>query len=185
IILHDQFKKIYFSIKNNEIKNIRVNTFESYIAKYILENHFISKDSKKYNDIRDLIFSEEEEIEYKQKLESNQKLDKLKDHIKNFSLLNVHNRNRDYYLQYAMLYLLDCQYFGDDVQIKVYKYQTMEEQSLEIDSEKERIEYLKQIRSTDYGIVKKEFDKLKYVNGKLITYRTWSVQKDEYPNWKF
>lgn len=180
----DEFKKIYLDLLDGKIKRFKRYTFEMYIASYIL-NEYIDSEDHTYDDIRNATFRRNEEQEFETKFNKNYKLEKLKSRIESKVIMDSYMRNKDKYLQYALRFLLECEYFGKDAQIKMHKYRTMEEQVDEIEHLEEELIFLRKNNSSKYYTNKREFDSLKYHQGKLIVFRTFEEQQSIYPSWRF
>lgn len=95
-----------------------------------------------------------------------EKLNKDKERIKKGFLYMVYARNQDRFILFATRFLAERGYFGDDAQFKMYQFQAMYEQNADVDNK-----------------TKKEKDKLKYHDGRIVTFRTWKEQMQHFPSW--
>lgn len=119
------------------------------------------------------------QVKEKQRLERKRKdargavnlvLQKLKSRIEQDLLLKSYGRNQDRFMQIAVRFLAEEGYFGKETCFKMYQFYTTDEQ----------VEYLKQKKKE---LTKKEFDKLKYHQGKLVVFSTYEDHLKRYPNW--
>ena len=117
------------------------------------------------NDIRKLNSEREKEIE-----KPNIDLEKLKKRISQDSLLKSYGRNQDRFMQMAIRFLAEENYFGEDVLFKTYQFYTTDEQNKYLEVEKN-------------ALTKKAFDKLKYHQGKLVYFTTFAKHLEKYPEW--
>ncbi|WP_143884530.1 hypothetical protein [Chryseobacterium binzhouense] len=97
----------------------------------------------------------------------NEKTDKLKKRIKEKSIYTSNCRNQDRFLLFAIRYLAETNYFGEDAQFKMYQFYDMLEQNSHINT-----------------LSKKEKDKLKYDGGKIVYFKTYKEHLNQYPDWE-
>jgi hypothetical protein len=102
----------------------------------------------------------------KEQKSKEEKLNKDKERIKNGFLYTVYARNQDRFILFATRFLAERGYFGDDAQFKMYQFQAMYEQNAYVDNK-----------------TKKEKDKLKYHDGRIVTFRSWKEQMEHFPSW--
>ena len=81
-----------------------------------------------------------------------------------------YGRNQDRFMLIAVRYLAEINYFGVDTQFRVYAYRTVEEQMEQLESKKK-------------SLSKKEYDKLKYHEGRLVAFKTYQKHLETYPQW--
>lgn len=115
---------------------------------------------------RKTYLSEKEKIE-KAKLERTEKL--LNRIVKNLLFIS-YGRNQDKFMDFAVRFLAENHYFGKNARFKMYQFYTIDEQE----------EYL--IRQKKI-LSKKDFDKLKYHQGRLEHYDTYNNHLSNYPEW--
>ena len=96
--------------------------------------------------------------------------EKLENRIKNNLLFVSYGRNQDRFMDFATRYLAETKYFGVDAQFKLYQFFTSEEQNVEMDRLKKTLP-------------KKEYDNLKFHQGKLVHYSTFEEQLARYESW--
>ncbi|WP_313580144.1 hypothetical protein [Chishuiella sp.] len=113
----------------------------------------------------------EEEIEELSEKE-NSILEKLKKRIKENKLLMSYGRNQDRFMEIALRFLAENNYFGKNAKFKLYQFYTTDEQ----------IDYLAKAKKEK---TKKEYDKIKYHQGKVVDYVTYKEHLKKYPDWDF
>ncbi len=96
--------------------------------------------------------------------------EKLKTRIEKNLLFVSYGRNQDRFMDFATRYLAENNYFGADAQFKTYCFYTTDEQNNELDKLKETL-------------TKKEYDKLKYHQGKLVHFTTFRNHLNKFPGW--
>lgn len=147
--------------------------------KYEIETHPKLIDAK--NKLRDLQFSsrpDARKIEKEQRnvnwLTRENKLnpatDKLLKRIASNTLLTSYGRNQDRFMEMATRYLAEKGYFGADAQFRMYRFYDTEEMN-------EEVERLK------VELTKREYDKLKYHDGRLVHFVTFADHLKRYPEW--
>ncbi|NMA74937.1 MAG: hypothetical protein GX963_12450 [Bacteroidales bacterium] len=122
----------------------------------------LDRNSKKYRDIKCTI--------KKLKNEENKNQVKVKNKLETASIWQEYGRNQDRFMLIAVRYLAEINYFGVDTQFRVYAYRTVEEQMEQLESKKE-------------SLSKKEYDKLKYHEGRLVAFKTYQKHLETYPQW--
>lgn len=149
------------------IKNI-----ESELKK-LVKNEQNNENQKKIEKLSKSLIKHEEnnsKLEKENAHHVNPNLEKLKRRI-NDNLLYISNgRNNDKFIEFATRYLAEINYFGEDVQFKMYQH-------FYPDDEKNAIEEKRN------SLDKKEFDKLHYHDGKLVYFNTYKNQLNSYPDW--
>lgn len=95
---------------------------------------------------------------------------KLIERINKNLLIVSYGRNQDRFMDFATRYLAERNYFGVDTKFKCYKFYTTDEQNDYLEKQKE-------------AVSKKEFDKLKYHQGKLVHYCTFDEHLKFYEDW--
>lgn len=123
------------------------------------------KESKKGKDSDKKIKAEERKI-YEYKNKPSGITEKLKKRIETNMLFLSYGRNEDRFMQFALRYLAETQYFGEGAEYKMYKYFDMASQE----------EGLKNKSN-------KELDKLKFHQGRNVHYSTYTTHIDKYPDW--
>lgn len=97
-------------------------------------------------------------------------VEKLAQRLKENTFFTSYGRNQDRFMEFALRYLAERNYFGSDAQFKCYRFYTTEEQNVFLESEKERLP-------------KKEFDKIKFHRGRVVYFSTLSDHRGRYPDW--
>ncbi|NII28512.1 hypothetical protein HB364_25740 [Pseudoflavitalea sp. X16] len=97
----------------------------------------------------------------------NRRTEELKLKIKHNTLYQTYGRNQDRFMELAIRFLAEHNYFGGYARFKMYQFYTVEEQE----------QYLKE----QYGTI--NFDKLKFHGGKLIHFDTFPNHLSKYPDW--
>lgn len=97
-------------------------------------------------------------------------VEKLAQRLKENTFFTSYGRNQDRFMEFALRYLAERNYFGSDAQFKCYRFYTTEEQNVFLESEKERLP-------------KKEFDKIKFHRGRVVYFSTLADHRDRYPDW--
>lgn len=106
----------------------------------------------------------------KLKREDNPNQDTVIQKLNTGSIWREYGRNQDRFMLMATRYLAETNYFGTNVQFRVYAYRTAEEQIEQLANEKKLLS-------------KKEYDKLKYHEGRLVAFKTYSEHQREYLKW--
>lgn len=188
---NDMFKKLYLDILSDNLPvkradEVDINTIQLFINRYILKKHFVTGKSI-YADYKNGVIKNDKNKDLKNRFEAelnqNLKLEKLKTKIKNNVLLDVYKRNKDSYLLYSLLFLLDCKYLDGYTQVKMYKFYYPDDENDFIETKKDEIDQLKKYDYDKYKTAKKEFDNLKYHKGKLVEFKTFGEVQNEYPSW--
>jgi len=96
--------------------------------------------------------------------------EKLKNRIEKNLLFVSYGRNQDRFMNFAIRYLAETKYFGEDAQFKTYRFSSTEEQDDELLK-------LKETQS------KKEYDKLKFHQGKPVHFTTFKDHLEHYESW--
>ncbi|TAF72878.1 MAG: hypothetical protein EAZ53_14510 [Bacteroidetes bacterium] len=104
----------------------------------------------------------------KEKNLPNTKLLKLQKRIANHSLIRSYGRNIDRFMEMGLRYLAENQCFGEYTQFRLYKYFSPEDERL---------------KPEEKHLTKKEFDKLKYHEGKLTHFTTYQEHINKYQDW--
>ncbi len=170
------FQHIYFRVLLNQVElnnkqyQIKEDTFggntrkfKNQILKYITDNFintsaFDSWNKKTYY---------EKDNKFKSDFKVNKKTDKLKKRIAEKSIYTSNCRNQDRFLLFAIRYLAEINYFGEDAQFKMYQFYDMLEQNAYINT-----------------LSKKEKDELKYDGGKTVCFKTYKEHLDKYQDWE-
>jgi len=166
---NDEVRKIYFSIKNNEFNRseFKDNSFKMFALKYVVKEYY--KENKAYADYLTKQIKDKEKT-FDEELITNKKVEKLKKQISQNLNFIFYGRNQDRFMEFATRYLAETGYFGKDAKFKMYEFFTTDEQIEEIDRLKRTIS-------------KKEFDKLKFHQGKLVHCSTYADHIAKYKNW--
>jgi len=111
-------------------------------------------------------------IKRKEELEKEENPEKLKltKKVTEEKLFTAYGRNRDRFMDFAVRYLAEQNYFGKDAEFKMYMFETTNEQE----------NYLKEQKNT---ADKKVIDQNKYHQGRLTCFKTYQKHKDDYQNW--
>lgn len=156
--------------------NIIENPYKIFIKKYVLKTYFPDKDG--YNSFRNFEFKYDKKLMkmsddgFEEKIMINNNTEKLKLRIAKNLLIKSYGRNQDRFMDFAIRFLAEKKYFGEDVQFKCYQFYNTIEQD----------EYLDKF---DKIKDKKIVDDLKYHRGKLVHFITYADKKIDYPEWEF
>lgn len=96
--------------------------------------------------------------------------EKLQQRIANSTLLPSYGRNQDRFMEMAARYLAERGYFGADAQFRMYHCYDTDEQN-------EELERLKA------ELPKRDYDKLKFHDGRLVHFDTFANHLKRYPEW--
>jgi len=96
--------------------------------------------------------------------------EKLLKRIQQNSLFTSYGRNQDRFMDMATRFLAETNYFGSDAKFKMYACYENSEQ----------VAMLLELKQT---LPKKEFDKLKFHQGKLVDFYTFANHKERYESW--
>lgn len=96
--------------------------------------------------------------------------EKLRTRIEKNLLFVSYGRNQDRFMDFATRYLAENNYFGAEAEFKAYRFFTTDEQNNELEKLQETL-------------TKKEFDKLKYHQGKLVHFTTFQNHLNRFPGW--
>ena len=96
--------------------------------------------------------------------------EKLQARIANSTLLPSYGRNQDRFMEMAARFLGEKGYFGVDAQFRMYQFYDTDEQN-------EDLERLKA------ELPKREYDKLKFHDGRLVHFDTFANHLKRYPEW--
>jgi hypothetical protein len=168
------FQHIYFRVLLNQVepsnKQFQINkdTFGGNTAKFkkqilnIITKDFIKTpvfDSWNYKNRPNNYFFKDFDV--------NLKTDKLKKRIEEKSVYTSNCRNQDRFLLFAIRYLAETNYFGENAKFKMNQFYDMLEQNSHINT-----------------LSKKEQDELKYDGGKIVCFRTYKKHLGFYPDWE-
>lgn len=98
-----------------------------------------------------------EKIQELEGAETNPDLDAVRKQIDDHLFITSYGRNQDRFMDFAARFLAEVEYFGKDAFFKVYRFETIEEQS----------KYLEKVKNK---LPKEQYDKLKMHRGRLATY---------------
>ncbi|SHK70787.1 hypothetical protein SAMN04488028_107205 [Reichenbachiella agariperforans] len=101
---------------------------------------------------------------------TNRVKEKLLTRIQHNMLYVSYGRNQDRFMDFAARFLAETDYFGKDAKFKMYQFYTSDEQRDHLKEQKKELP-------------KKEFEKLKYHQSKLVDYFTYAEQQARYPDW--
>ncbi|WP_452222841.1 hypothetical protein [Lacinutrix chionoecetis] len=186
-ITQDPHIKIFKEDIENAVKPIRYNSrenaFKIFIKQYVLKTFFPNKRGyerfaeHKYKFNRKTEKTEDVEKDFWSKLFINPKTETLKKRIIQNSLIESYGRNQDRFMNFAMRFLAEKNYFGKSVKFNSYQfYNNLEQEAF--------IEELKANKlNIDHAELKKKIDKLKYHNGKLVHFTTYNNHLENYPEW--
>lgn len=166
----DEVRKSYISIENNSINNKEYSqaNFKTFALQYVIEEFYINRqDLKKYLNI---CFSDEDFAKHNQRLGINKRTLKLKQRVDKNLLYTSYGRNNDRFMEYSVRYLAEIDFFGSSAQFKMYQYYAPQEQA----------EMIPRIKNK---LSKKEYDKLKFHDGKLIHFSTYKEHIKHNPEW--
>lgn len=157
------FENLNFSVEEVEKFDYEINVSPELkgIHENLKEIGNVQRNSKKFKEKRKL-------LKRKRKLEAetNPVKYKLQERIEKEMLVKSYGRNNDRFMDFAIRFLAEENYFGTDAEFKIYKFYSGDEQEA----------YLQTISQ-------KEKDKLKYHNSRIVHYCTMTKHLDEYPGW--
>lgn len=130
----------------------------------------LSYNDKKTLDRIERNISKNNKILKKEENKINTDTEKLEIRIAKNLLYMQYGRNQDRFMEFAVRFLAENNYFGKNAEFKLYKHYNSKEQE-------EDLIVLKKEKS------KKEFDKLKFHQGKLVYYSTFDNHLSKYPSW--
>lgn len=125
---------------------------------------------------KDLTFKERKEKEtlekkkYEEKGKSNPVKEKLLERIRTEQLMKSYGRNQDRFMEMAVRFLVEEKYFGAEAEFSLYEFYTTDEQN-------------EGLKDKKLKLTKKEYDALKYHQGKLVHFCTYDNHLKNYPNW--
>jgi len=96
--------------------------------------------------------------------------EKLKTRIVKNLLYVSYGRNQDRFMDFATRFLAEEKYFGEDAEFKMYKFFSSEEQENNISTLKKELS-------------KKQYDNLKFHQGKLVHFCTFDEHLKNYESW--
>ena len=126
------------------------------------EEDFLKNYQKNLKDIQRIIKEEEEKL--------NLDTQKLQKRIAQNMLHVQYGRNQDRFMDFAVRFLAEKKYFGNEAEFKMYQFHTTDEQN-------------NCLATQGKVLTKKEFDNLKYHQGKLVVYKSFEEQLKKYPDW--
>lgn len=94
---------------------------------------------------------------------------KLKERIKKDTFFTSYGRNQDCFMEYALRFLAEKNYFGENARFKTYKFYTIHEQEKFFDKDESP---------------KHEKDKYKFHQGRMVHYCSYSQHLSIYPHWQ-
>lgn len=162
------FKKEIATNKTPIAFNYKEDKYKIFVKKQVLETYF--KDKKGYQRFRKYKFNNRELVDFKQKLNTNENTLKLKKRFLENSLVSSYGRNQDKFLNFAMRFLAEQNYFGHNTTFKCYRFFHSLEQT----------EFLKTLEGTSN---KKRRDQLKYHQGRIVHFTTFTNHLQNYPVW--
>jgi len=187
VVTQDPHIKIFKKDIEQAVKPISYNrkedAFKIFVKQYVLKTYFpkikgfekFTSHKFKYN--RRTGKTEDVENDFQSKLFTNLETGKLKRRIIHKSLFKSYGRNQDRFMNFAMRFLAQRNYFGKTVEYKTYQfYNSLEQEAF--------IEELKANKCNKTPKeLKNEIDNLKYHNGKLVHFTTYDKHCENYPEW--
>lgn len=119
------------------------------------------------------ILSTKRELESELEIEiktPNPDVTKLNQKLDNNLFISSYGRNKDRFFDFSLRFLAEINYFGEDAKFQCYQFYTTDEQVKFLIDIKDKIE-------------KKEFEKLKYHQGKLTHFITYKEHLNKYDDW--
>ena len=120
---------------------------------------------KKTREIREA----ERELAKAQEL-PNKEVEKLLQRLQSGQFFSSYGRNQDRFMEFALRYLLETEYFGPEAKVCAYQFYTTEEQQ----------DFLAETKAS---ASKQAYDKLKYHQGKLVHFIGYADHLKKYPYW--
>lgn len=187
VVTQDPHIKIFKKDIETAVKPItytrKEDAFKIFVKQYVLKTYFpkikgyekFATHKFKYNHRTKK--TEDVENDFQSKLYTNLETEKLKRRIIHKSLIKSYGRNQDRFMNFAMRFLAEKNYFGKTVEYKAYQfYNNLEQEAF--------IEELKANKCNKTPKeLKNEIDNLKYHNGKLVHFTTYHEHLENYPEW--
>jgi hypothetical protein len=153
--------KVYWDItaRNLNTRNYTdIRNYHYFIAQYLIDTFYADE-----RDLKDCCNAEipgNLYVRYKKIFNKKDTLNKFNRRIAHNLIIQSYARNQDRFLEFGIRYLAENNYFGENTQFKVYKYYySIEQQEI-------------------YGKLDgKTKDKLKFKDGKEVTYRTYTENR--------
>jgi hypothetical protein len=164
-IVEMEIERLYpecLSFDSDKDRFILYAKYKLFEEQYPDETNFSVEEINKFSDI----ITQSSELKEKQHPD----VDKLKDRLAKNVFFLSYGRNQDRFMEFATRFLAENNYFGEDARFKMYKFYTTEEQKV----------YLKEKKKT---LTKKEYDKLKYHQGKLVHNITYAEHLNRDREW--
>ncbi len=100
----------------------------------------------------------------------NREVDKLLQRLDAGQFFASYGRNQDRFMELALRYLLETGYFGPEARVCAYQFLTTDEQQAFLSQAKEEVP-------------KRQYDKFKFHQGKLMHFTTYADHLNTYPEW--
>lgn len=167
---NDTVREIYEEIESKRFqpKKYKSGKFSMYALKYVVRTYF--PNDNQFRQYEKENFYPRHEESFKKELRTNSDVEKFKKRLDEKTLFTSFGRNQDRFIAFAARYLAENHYFGKDAKFKLYQFFTTDEQNRYLEKKEKEIS-------------KKDFDKLKFHDGKLIHYAAYEAHLRNYPEW--
>jgi hypothetical protein len=99
-------------------------------------------------------------------------MEKIEKRINDNLFIQSYGRNQDRFMQFAVWYLAETNYFGGNAMFEIYQFKTYDEQCKYLDNAKDKL--------SKGDMSKKEYDGLRVSHGRIITYATYKEIANKY-----
>lgn len=186
------YEKLIDSIKSLEVERIfpkmsEDNKFKNKAVQFI----FNQQNTKSENVLQKLLAGSNEltqevkkhgEVYKERKIKE---IETLKNRLKTKTFYTSYGRNQDRFMEIAIRFLAERNYFGKEAEFNMYRFFTTEEQNAHLNSLKEELKELlnKEKSNEEYKKKKKEYDGLKFHGGRVTQYCKYAEHIKKNPKW--
>jgi len=182
------FSSLYSeSLANEYIKAGLTSEEEDKFSATIERSHELTGERKKLNDLLNAKDCQSKKPDIKRKenirqcrqrineLENNgnnAEMEKIEKRINDNLFIQSYGRNKDRFMQFAVWYLAETNYFGGNAMYEIYQFNTSDEQHTYLKSAKTKV--------SNGDMTKKEYDALRVSHGRIVTYVTYKEIANKY-----
>ncbi len=184
---HRAVKHLYDKVKQGKFdpQEYKNDPFKLFTLRYVTKTYF-AKDKKlrvyfeqwKLQWIGISKEVREQFNNWEKTLATNSDVEIVKSRVQDKTFYTSYGRNQDRFMEMAIRYLAETNYFGEDAEFKMYQFYTTDEQTAYLEQEQEALE-----NSAIKNLSKQEYDALKFHRGKLTHYCTYREHQERYPDW--
>lgn len=161
--------------EDNDFKNKAVqfifnqqNTKSEYVLQNLLEkSNELTQEVEKHGEV------------YKER--KIKEIETLKNRLKTKTFYTSYGRNQDRFMEIAIRFLAERNYFGKEAEFNMYRFFTTEEQNAHLNSLKDELKGLQ--NNEEYKKKKKEYDELKFHGGRITQYCKYAEHIKKNPKW--